>query len=134
MLPLQKLLSRYGWMGVFTAAATPIPDDIVYIPLGLAKYSPLKFVSALFVGKFVLGGVIVVISIYFGRPFIEYLLAETSNPKFLIIIAALTIVIIVVTIYYFIKIDWEKIIGKWFPWTLEKDKSSDNKDERKNRE
>lgn len=24
MLPLQKLLSRYGWMGVFTAAATPI--------------------------------------------------------------------------------------------------------------
>src|ERR671912_605418 len=101
MLPLQKLLSRYGWMGVFTAAATPIPDDIVYIPLGLAKYSPLKFVSALFVGKFVLGGVIVVI---------------------------------VVTIYYFIKIDWEKIIGKWFPWTLEKDKSSDNKDERENRE
>lgn len=80
MLPLQKLLSRYGWMGVFTAAATPIPDDIVYIPLGLAKYSPLKFASALFVGKFILGGVIVVFSIYFGRPFIEYLIAETSKP------------------------------------------------------
>lgn len=40
--------------------------------------------SALFVGKFILGGVIVVISIYFGRPFVEYLLAETSNPTFLI--------------------------------------------------
>jgi len=38
----------------------------------------------------------------------------------------------IVTIYYFIKIDWEKIIGKWFPWTLEKDKSSDSKDEREN--
>jgi membrane protein DedA with SNARE-associated domain len=37
-----KLLSRYGWMGVFIAASTPIPDDIVYIPLGLAKYSPLS--------------------------------------------------------------------------------------------
>jgi membrane protein DedA with SNARE-associated domain len=134
MLPLQKLLSRYGWMGVFTAAATPIPDDIVYIPLGLAKYSPLKFLSALFVGKFILGGVIVVISIYFGRPFVEYLLAETSNPIFLIIIAALTITIIVVTIYYFIKIDWERIIGKWFPWTIEKDKSSDTKDEGEIRE
>lgn len=68
-------------MGVFTAAATPIPDDIVYIPLGLAKYSPVKFASVLFVGKFILGGVIVVISIYIGRPFIEYLIAETSNPK-----------------------------------------------------
>ena len=134
MLPLQKLLSRYGWMGVFTAAATPIPDDIVYIPLGLAKYSPLKFASALFVGKFILGGVIVVISIYFGRPFIEYLIAETSNPSSLIIIAAITIAIIFVTIYYFIKMDWGKIIGKWFPWTLEKDKSSDNEDGRENRE
>ena len=133
MLPLQKLVSRYGWVGVFTAAATPIPDDIVYIPLGLAKYSPLKFVSALIVGKFILGGIIVVISIYFGRPFVEYLLAETSNPISLIFIAALTIAIIVVTIYYFIKINWEKIIGKWFPWTLEKDKSSDNKDGRENR-
>jgi membrane protein DedA with SNARE-associated domain len=57
-------------MGVFTAAATPIPDDIVYIPLGLANYSPVKFASAPFVGKFIPGGVIVVISIYFGRPFI----------------------------------------------------------------
>jgi hypothetical protein len=81
MLPLQKLLSKYGWMGVFIAAVTPIPDGIVYIPLGLAKYSPLRFASALFAGKFILGGVIVVISIYFGRPFIECLLAaETSNP------------------------------------------------------
>jgi membrane protein YqaA with SNARE-associated domain len=39
MLPLQRLLSRYGWLGVFIAATTPIPDDIVYIPLGLARYS-----------------------------------------------------------------------------------------------
>jgi hypothetical protein len=70
----------------------------------------------------------------FGRPFIEYLIAETSNPISLIIIAATTIAIIVLTIYYFIKIDREKIIGKWFPWTLEKDKSSDDKDGRENRE
>lgn len=90
--------------------------------------------TSLFVGKFILGGVIVVISIYFGRPFIEYLIAETSNPISLITIAAITIAIIFVTIYYFIKMDWGKIIGKWFPWTLEKDESSDNEDGRENRE
>jgi hypothetical protein len=59
---------------------------------------------------------------------------QTSNPISLIIIAATTIAIIVLTIYYFIKIDWEKIIGKWLPWTLEKDKSSDDKNGRENRE
>ena len=71
----------------------------------------------------------VMVSIYFGRPFIEYLLAETSNPESLVTVAAITIAITVVMIYYFIKIDWKKIIGKWFPWTLEKDKNSDSKDE-----
>ena len=129
MLPLQRLLSRYGWLGVFIAATTPIPDDIVYIPLGLAKYSPLKFASALFAGKFVLGEVIVIVSIYFGRPFIDSLLAEASDPESLVTIAAITIAITVVMIYYFIKIDWKKIIGKWFPWTLEGNKNSDSKDE-----
>jgi membrane protein DedA with SNARE-associated domain len=129
MLPLQRLLSRYGWIGVFIAATTPIPDDIVYIPLGLAKYSPLKFASALFAGKFLLGEVMVIASIYFGRPFIEYLLAEASDPESLVTVAAIMMAITVVMIYYFIKIDWKKIVGKWFPWTLEKDKSSDSKDE-----
>ena len=129
MLPLQRLLSRYGWIGVFVAATTPIPDDIVYIPLGLAKYSPLKFASALFAGKFVLGEVVVVASIYFGRPFIEYLLAEASDPESLVTVAAITMAITVVMIYFFIKIDWKKIVGRWFPWTLEKDKNSDSKNE-----
>jgi membrane protein DedA with SNARE-associated domain len=129
MLPLQRLLSRYGWIGVFVAATTPIPDDIVYIPLGLAKYSPLKFASALFAGKFVLGEVVVVASIYFGRPFIEYLLAEASDPESLVTVAAIMMAITVVMIYFFIKIDWKKIVGRWFPWTLEKDKNSDSKNE-----
>jgi hypothetical protein len=74
--------------------------------------------------------VIVVVSIYFGRPFIEYLLAETSDPESLVTIAAITIAITIVIIYYFIKIDWKKIIGIWFPWTLERDKNSNNKDGR----
>jgi membrane protein DedA with SNARE-associated domain len=127
--PLQKLLSRYGWIGAFIAAATPIPDDIVYIPLGLAKYNPVKFASALFAGKFILSEIIVVVSIYFGRPFVEYILSETSDPKSLIIITAITIAITVITVYYLIKTDWEKIIGRWFPWTLEEDKTSENKGE-----
>ena len=53
MLPLQKLLSKYGGAGAFTAALTPIPDDLVYIPLGLSKYNPAKFAIATFTGKFI---------------------------------------------------------------------------------
>jgi len=40
MLPFQKLVKRNGGSAAFVAAATPIPDDLVNIPLGLAKYNP----------------------------------------------------------------------------------------------
>ena len=43
MKPFEKLVKRYGAGAAFIAAATPIPDDLVYIPLGLAKYDPKRF-------------------------------------------------------------------------------------------
>lgn len=42
---------RWALLAVFVAAATPIPDDPVIIPLGLMKYSPAKFALGYFTGK-----------------------------------------------------------------------------------
>jgi membrane protein DedA with SNARE-associated domain len=129
MLPLQRLVSRYGWPGAFVAAATPIPDDIVYIPLGLAKYSPWKFATATFAGKVVMNEAIVWGSIWLGRPFVERYLSETTDPASLIIAAVVSIAILGVLVYYSLKIDWAKLIGRWFPWTL-KDEENDSDDKR----
>ena len=120
MLPLQKLVSRYGWPSAFAAALTPIPDDLVYIPLGLAKYSPWKFAIATFAGKLAMNELIVWGSVYLGRPFVESLVAQSRGNDTTLYIAALaSIAVLGVLIYYSLKIDWGKIIGKWFPWTLE---------------
>jgi len=43
---------RWAFPAVLIAAATPIPDDPVIIPLGLMKYSPAKFTLAYLAGKF----------------------------------------------------------------------------------
>jgi membrane protein DedA with SNARE-associated domain len=129
MLPLQRLVSRYGWPGAFVAAATPIPDDIVYIPLGLAKYSPWKFATATFAGKVVMNEAIVWGSIWLGRPFVERYLSETTDLASLIIAAVVSIAILGVLVYYSLKIDWAKLIGRWFPWTL-KDEENDSDDKR----
>ena len=119
MLPLQKLVSRYGWPGAFAAALTPIPDDLVYIPLGLAKYSPWKFAAATFAGKFIMNEAIVWGSVYFGRPFVEGLVEQSTGDSTMLIVAAIvSIGVLGVTIYYSLKIDWGKLIGRWFPWTL----------------
>ncbi|HEY7109111.1 MAG TPA: VTT domain-containing protein [Nitrososphaeraceae archaeon] len=120
MLPLQRVLAKYGWGGAFVAALTPIPDDLVYIPLGLAKYSPWKFATATFSGKFLLNEIIVLGTVYFGKPFIERIISETSSPIPLVIGAILSVIVIGAMIYLSYKIDWVKVIGRWFPWAVDK--------------
>ena len=119
MRPLQNLVSRYGWFGAFIAALTPIPDDIVYIPLGLAKYSPWKFATATFTGKFLMNEAIVWGSIFLGKPFVERVLGDTTDPTWLIVAVVVSIALLGIIVYYSLKIDWAKLIGRWFPWALE---------------
>lgn len=129
MRPLQNLVSRYGWFGAFIAALTPIPDDIVYIPLGLAKYNPWKFATATFAGKFMLNQSIVWGSIVLGRPFVEDILsADTTNTTSLIVGAIVSIALLAVVVYFSLKIDWAKIIGRWFPWALKNGEEVDEED------
>ena len=139
MRPLQNLVSRYGWFGAFIAALTPIPDDIVYIPLGLAKYNPWKFATATFAGKFLMNESIVWGSIFLGRPFVENILAsDTVDPTSLIIAAIVSTIVLAIVVYFSLRIDWAKVIGRWFPWALknsneeEDDLNDNNKDNNHN--
>ena len=121
MMPFQKLVKRYGASAAFVAAATPIPDDIIYIPLGLAKYNPKRFFVATLSGKIVLFYVIVLISHYTGLSLLEPILQDIEDPLvvyvgIIILGAAMTIVIVLL-----LRLNWEKILGKVAPWTLEDD-------------
>jgi uncharacterized membrane protein YdjX (TVP38/TMEM64 family) len=42
---------QYAMLALFLAAASPIPDEPIVIPLGLARYSPIRFFIAFFSGK-----------------------------------------------------------------------------------
>ena len=121
ILPLQRLLSKYGGPGAFIAALTPIPDDLIYIPLGLSKYNPWKFAIATFLGKFILNEIIVLGAVFLGRPFIESLGTNSIDPVYLVIGAVTSFIVLGIILYLYLKIDWAKIIGKWFPWTLQDD-------------
>ena len=119
MLPFQRLVKRYGAGAAFFAAATPIPDDLVYVPLGLAKYNPLRFFIATLTGKIVLSYVIVFVSHYLGlsiaAPFLESI--DDATPIYLGIIifgASMSAVIILL-----LKLDWHRILGRVAPWTLD---------------
>jgi membrane protein DedA with SNARE-associated domain len=96
----------------------------VYIPLGLAKYSPWKFAIATFLGKFAFNEIFVLGAIYFGKPFVNNLMSNSTNIDYLIIVTIASIAALGVIIYFALKIDWAKIIGHWFPWTLDKDQGN----------
>jgi membrane protein DedA with SNARE-associated domain len=129
MQPLQKLLSKYGGIGAFLAALTPIPDDLVYIPLGLAKYSAKKFAIATFLGKFILGEVIVWGTVFLGRPIMEEVLSvsDGSNQFSTIVVTVLTVAFLILVLFFTFKVDWGKIIGRWFPWALNEDSDEKSK-------
>ena len=125
MKPFQKLVKRYGGSAAFFAAATPIPDDLVYIPLGLAKYNPKRFFIATLLGKVVLYYVIVLISHYMGLSLLEPILQDIQDPLPIYIgIIALGVAMTVIVILL-LRLDWERILGRFAPWTLDDDDNSD---------
>ena len=129
MLPFQRLVKKYGAAAAFVAAATPIPDDIVYVPLGLAKYNPLRFFIATLTGKLVLCYVIVILAHYLSGPVVDPIFEmfgitepeDLDDPTPIIIGivvfgAAMTAVVVLM-----LRMDWSRVLGRFLPWTLEDD-------------
>ena len=124
--PFERLVKRYGAVAAFVAAATPIPDDLIYIPLGLARYNPLRFFLSTLAGKIVLGYVIVYVSRGFGMSFIEPLLGQVQNMNEVYIGTAIFVGITTFIIVLMLRLNWEKILGKVAPWSVNPEKDENN--------
>ena len=116
--PFMRLVSKYGGIAAFLAAITPLPDDLIYIPLGLARYGRMKFILFTLAGK-----IIFTMSIAWGvrlsLDYISFFITDVSDTSGAILITMIFFVLAIITIYTIIKLDWARVLGKWFPWTLE---------------
>lgn len=90
-------VKRWAFLLLFVAAATPIPDEPVVIPLGLMKYSPFKFFSAFFSGKIL----ITVLGAFLGS-WTKSALSEWLNPEVTI---ALSIILTIIVTIVLLKVD-----------------------------
>lgn len=116
--PFEKLVGRYGFWAAFIASATPIPDDIIYIPMGFANYSLINFVIATLSGKIILTAVVTWGARMLGLPAVEFLVGPLDNPVSIALILVALIGITVMVMLIIIKVDWVNFLGKRFPWTL----------------
>ncbi len=119
MRPFERLVKKYGAGAAFFAAATPIPDDLIYVPLGLAKYNPKRFIIATLAGKIVLSYVIVFASHYFGLSLVEPLLENIEDVSTIYIGIAVFAAIMTSIVILLLKLDWQRIMGRLAPWTLD---------------
>lgn len=124
MRPFERLVKRYGAAAAFFAAATPIPDDLVYVPLGLAKYSPKKFFIATFTGKIILSYAIILPSHYLGLSLVEPFLEDIDDPAAVYVGIAVFGAMMTLVVILLLRLDWGRILGKVAPWTL--DDNNDN--------
>lgn len=114
MKPFEILVSRYGWLASFIAAATPLPDDLVYIPLGFVRYNIYKFGISLFAGKFLLA-LIMAWGSRLSAPYVELLIDQIRDPTSAFLVTISLIAGSAITIIAIMKLNWEKVLGRWIP-------------------
>ena len=101
-----KVFSRYGTFAIFLFALTPLPDDLLFIPLGIMHYSLTKALLACFIGKLCMSFIIAYSGkISFG--FIKSIFGEAGWVGTVISVVMLVIVMVAI-----LKIDWEAIFKK----------------------
>jgi membrane protein YqaA with SNARE-associated domain len=105
---LCKVFDKFGVTAIFIFAMTPLPDDLVFIPLGVMRYNPLKALLPAVAGKFIFN-LIVAYGGRFSIDFIEDTFGVGGDLTSAIIIFAAGIAL---TIIMF-RLDWGKYFEKY---------------------
>ena len=109
---LLKLFKRFDPIVIFVFALTPLPDDLLFIPLGVMRYSlPVAFISAL-LGKFLSNLIIA----YAGRLSLQVIIdifGVEGEGMSLLIGTSIAVVLLAVVFVIMFKVDWEKRVEKY---------------------
>lgn len=103
---MKKLIEKYGFAAIFLFAATPLPDDMLLIPVGVMKYSIVKAVVAAILGKTVLCAILAYGGRFF-RPLVEALFGGGGTAGTVIGILGT-----ILLVYLMLRIDWGSFITK----------------------
>jgi len=100
-----RFFSRYGSLAIFLFALTPLPDDLLFIPLGVMRYPFVKAFIPSLAGK-ILMCLILAYGGYLSAEVIKDLMGGEGGYVSIIVSTILLIVILILMI----RIDWEKIL------------------------
>jgi membrane protein YqaA with SNARE-associated domain len=109
---ITKLFKKYGPVAIFVFALTPLPDDLLFIPLGVMRYSLLRaFIPAL-LGKF-FSNLIIAYSGRLSLQIVGDLFGVEGEGTSLLVGTVIGIVLLVIVFIIMFKLDWEKRFAKY---------------------
>jgi len=109
---LIKAFGRYLPIAAFFFAFTPLPDDLLFIPLGILRYKLFKVFIPSLLGKLLMCFTLAQLGrVLLGEEtgLVKILLGEEFNVVTPIILFILLIIILVILF----KVDWEKVLEKY---------------------
>jgi len=119
---LMKLFDRFGPIVIFVFALTPLPDDLLFIPLGVIRYSLVRALIPAVVGKICMN-FIVAYSGRFSVQIIRDIFGVESDWISGLIGMVLALVLLIIVFVVMFKVDWEKRFEKY----IAKEEDSDEK-------
>lgn len=98
---LGRYIGKYGDLGVFIFAVSPLPDDVYLIPLGMVKFPFWRFMAINTAGKIILSTAVA----YFGRSYFQLAGAYTGGDQL-----TLTVALVIFTLaasFLLARADWQ---------------------------
>lgn len=109
---LVKLFNKFGPVTIFIFALTPLPDDLLFIPLGIMRYSFIRaFIPAL-AGKFFMN-LIIAYSGRFSIQIIRDIFGVESDWVSALISMVVAVALLVAVFIIMFYVDWEKRFEKY---------------------
>jgi membrane protein YqaA with SNARE-associated domain len=99
----RKLVGGSSFLLALVFAALPLPDDIVFVPLGIIRYSPVKTFIALYSGKFFL----TILITYVARSSQGSLEGLLGGGVYVSILSAVIVILVAI---FLMRVDWEAVL------------------------
>ena len=108
---MMKVFEHYGAITIFLFALTPLPDDLLFIPLGILRYSFVKAFIPCILGKLLMCSILA----YGGQVYGDLLSIIFGDGGLVgaIITSVVTTILLIILLVAMFKIDWEKIFERY---------------------
>ncbi len=98
-----KLFRRSVFIAIVVFAASPLPDDLLYVPLGVAKYNLPQFFIAVCIGKIILSTLVVMLGSVAAAAMEQTGLSRVHSVLLLVVLSIVVTIVIA-------RVDWGRVM------------------------